>query len=378
MTVTTVVRINWPGGVQRIAMREVELLRRHGIKAEAVFLRCTHRVGTQALSPPDHIQFPQSNRSGAIAHLLRLITMHFNPERGPDATVDLDLILRYELNRGRQDLVIYSDQLAASFAPLGHWLHGDQYAVYIHESAFKHTNRLKRIQERFALSRARLVFTNAERNKALIESNVPVSVQVLYPGTDGPIQNMLPFGQRIDEAISVTMWDSGRHPEVFVEVARHLTVGRIVLAGNWADSTEMSRVQRLIELAGVSGRIVITGPLAEDELKARYKVAKAAIRFGYDEIGPGMSTLEAISYGLPLIINLGVGFKEVAQDSVNAIFADPSRPEEIARLLERLFTDAGHWNRMSTSSIDLSKNLSWDRHGNKLVESVMEVLARNE
>jgi len=47
------------------------------------------------------------------------------------------------------------------------------------------------------------------------------------------------FEEKNHVALSVTLWDYGRHPEVFIEGTKRLVKGKIVLAGSWADPQYM-------------------------------------------------------------------------------------------------------------------------------------------
>ncbi|MGC9124396.1 MAG: glycosyltransferase [Thermoplasmata archaeon] len=102
-----------------------------------------------------------------------------------------------------------------------------------------------------------------------------------------------------------------------------------------------------------------------------YKKSKVSIRFGYNEKGPGMGSLEAISWGLPLIINEGIGIRDLIKDSINGYIVNETDYDKIAQLIDDLFTDKNKWSMISYNNIQLAKDLSWENHC-KLLDSIFK------
>jgi glycosyltransferase involved in cell wall biosynthesis len=92
------------------------------------------------------------------------------------------------------------------------------------------------------------------------------------------------------------------------------------------------------------------------------------VRFGFDEFGPGMATLEAIGYGLPLIINNGIGMKDI----IDSFGIDPSIVvglddyKTMTEAIEKLLTDEEEWNLKHKNALSLAKIMSWEEHGRRL------------
>ena len=166
-------------------------------------------------------------------------------------------------------------------------------------------------------------------------------------------------------------WDWGRKPEVFFSIAEKMNEGQLVLAGSWTDRKYMEHFKRQVKEKNLEERLIVTGPLEEDLLKDYYRRAKVVIRFGYNEAGPGMGSLEGISYGIPLIINSGIGIKEVVEEGKHCFVVDEKEPIQIVEKLNLLFNDSKTWERISRNNIALSKELSWENHG-LLLESILK------
>ena len=103
MKIAIIVRILWPGGVQRTAFAEAEGLTRLGNDVDLIFIRKTNRY-TYNSKILYKVIYDDKVNSRFLAKLLRKITTHYNPQRGSDATVDLDLIRKFEHSIKKQDI----------------------------------------------------------------------------------------------------------------------------------------------------------------------------------------------------------------------------------------------------------------------------------
>ena len=78
------------------------------------------------------------------------------------------------------------------------------------------------------------------------------------------------------------------------------------MAGHWARKDTMD------EFMSKYGQYVeVTGKISEKELNELYSKASVLVRFGFDERDPGMGVLKAMGYGVPVIVNQGLGSKEL-------------------------------------------------------------------
>lgn len=368
--IAIVARLLWPGGVQRICFAESRELSALGHHVDLIFVRDSGRLQTErATAEPRILAGPSSTRR-ILRPALQMLTSHYNPERGPDATVDADLVLAFELSRPRYDFVVYTDQFASMFAPLGRLLHGDMYCVYLHETSLKDDSPIKTLIERWGLSRSEFVITNSLGNERLLTRAGYSATTVLYPGVS-PCLDSPGFDERADLIVSTTMWDSGRHPEALIDVAEQLDRGTIVLAGSWAEDELRERMKMLIRSRGLQERCQITGSLTEDELSDLYSRARAALRFGYAELGPGMGSLEAAARGLPLILNAGIGAREVLEVDQNYLLVDEANPAAVAKAITFLFSNRERWDRMHQNNLAIVGRLSWKAHGKKLEDCII-------
>ena len=220
-----------------------------------------------------------------------------------------------------------------------------------------------------ALKNADLILTNTKYNLCKLNEAGYRNTHEIFPGLI-PIDGVPPFNLRKNIALSVTMWDFGRRPEVLVEIAKQLSTGKIVLCGDWTDHDYMQKTKEKIVEMKLSNKIEITGPLTESELVSYYKEAKAAVRFGYNEKGPGMGSLEAISWGIPLIINNEIGAREIVDEEECGFIVDEEDSSGVASILEELFTNEAMWNDLSRISLKTASKYTWELHNEKLSDLV--------
>lgn len=367
-------RLYWPGGVARILLAEGEQLQQRGHRVHVVFIRRAKNAIDYRTAASYRVVNCNSIDRRMLSHPLRLLTISYAPERGPDATVDLDLIFKFELGRTRYDVVIYGDTHTAVYAPIFSFLRGEPYIVHVHETALKTSSITWKLEERFVLGRASSVITNSMSQKVALSEAGVRRVRSIFPGTT-PVSDPPSFDSRSDTAISVTLWDFGRHPEKLAEVARNLSRGAIVLAGAWTETSYLSSFRERYRNEIESGRLVVTGPLSEEALLHLYGTSKVGIRLGYQEFGPGMGSLEMIGNGLPLVYNRGIGISSYVIDGENGIKVDADNPTYIASRIEELWEDQERWGRMHANNLKLASRLSWSNHAAAL-EDELQAAAR--
>jgi glycosyltransferase involved in cell wall biosynthesis len=370
MKIAIIVRVLWPGGVQRIAFAESEGLSKLGNEVDLIFIRSTNRFVYDS-KINYKIMYDYNINKRLLGKIFKRITLHYSPQRGDDATIDIDLIYKTEhkLNK-KYDLIYYVDEFSAFFQKYNKKKYKNKTAVIIHEVAlFDGSYLLKYIQKR-AIKNADIVLTSTNRNLQILKNAGIKNSYVVYPGL--VIHNNIPkFEERENIAISVTMWDFGRHPEVLVEIGKHITNGKLIIAGSWTDINYLNKINNLIKDNNLQNKIIVTGEIDENVLIQLYKKSKVSIRFGYNEKGPGMGSLESISWGLPLIINEEIGIKEIINDNINGYVVKETDYEKIAILIDTLFIDKNKWYEISNNNVQLAKELSWENHC-KLLDSILK------
>ncbi|AAK41978.1 glycosyltransferase family 4 protein [Saccharolobus solfataricus] len=343
-----VLRILWTGGVTRVALEEARNI--PGSK-----LIVYRRARTYYDLSNVNLQVLFEGKSKAI---YRFITSIYAGHRGDEATVDLDRIIK------ARDLIkgpaLFHDQFSGLTGYLRWRKYKEDYGVYIHETSLDSRSVkwfLPRYLEKIVLSHSRVIITNSRWNAEILSSH-GFKAEVVYPGCY-PKERINLDRERI--VLAVSLWDEGRRPEIYGEIAKRIK-GKLIMAGSWA------RKDTLEEFKRKYGDVIVTGPLKEEELQNLYNRASVLIRFGFNEKGPGMGVLEAMSYGLPIIVNDGLGSKELIKDNGYVVKDWGEAVDRINEILE----DEKLRKEMSIRSWEIAKELSWKNHAMRIKELMEE------
>ncbi|QXJ34952.1 glycosyltransferase family 4 protein [Saccharolobus shibatae] len=341
--INIVLRILWKGGVTRVAVEEAR-----NMKSTLVVYR---HAGTQYdLSNVDlKVLF-----AGEPKWIFKVLTSIYASHRGEEATVDLDRIIKAsDIIKGP---TLFHDQFAGITGYLRKIKHGEDYAVYIHETSLDSKGikwALPRIMERKILEKSKLIVTNSKWNREILASK-GFNAEVVYPGCY-PKEKINLERQKIVLAVSV--WDSGRRPEIYGEISKKIK-GKLVMAGYWTRQDTLNEFMRKYK------DVIITGPISESKLQELYDNASVLIRFGFNEKGPGMGVLEAMGVGMPVIVNEGLGSKELIKDNGYVVKDWEEAVDRINEILE----DESLRRKMSINSWEIAKELSWKNHAIKIRE----------
>jgi len=369
MRIAIIVRLLWPGGVQRIAIEEARGLQQLGHDVLLLFLRRSSLPCDYSLQDLSYRVANEGYRDSFTRFMLRHFTHVYAPQRGPQATIDLDLIIKESLKLRGFDAVIFHDQFAGIGGFVRKILQGEPYYLYIHETLLSRPNLQAKFMLPFALEKevlknANYIFTNSKANAEALK-RVTKNVEILYQGCHPKSIDIINNVKKDRIALSVALWDFGRRPNIYLEIAKRLNIGRLILAGSWVDSKQELAFRELVKKKGVRN-LEVTGPISEKALNELYLKSRVFIRFGFHELGFGQGCLEAISFGLPIITNKGLGISEIVMDGVHGFVFDDIDYDLVAEKIEIFFTNDEIFETMKLNIIKLSNKLSWNSHVKKL------------
>ncbi len=116
--------------------------------------------------------------------------------------------------------------------------------------------------------------------------------------------------------------------------------------------------------------IIFTNYVDESELSALYASAELFVMPSLYE-GFGLSILEAMNYGLPVIGADSSSIKEIIQNE-DALF-DPQNPNSISSKIKQVLTDEDFKNRLKEYSLKRVKDFSWDKSAKLVLEAFEEI-----
>jgi len=130
--------------------------------------------------------------------------------------------------------------------------------------------------------------------------------------------------------------------------ARNGFGGHVRIAGDEAAPGQRSRLQSLIAQHGVGGRIELIGVVTGAEKTRAFEEAYGFVLPSYAE-GLPMALLEAMSYGLPVIVTDVGSVPEVVTDGIQGFLIKPGDVQALAKCLTRLDRDPGLRERMGAA-----------------------------
>jgi len=354
-----VLRVLWNGGVTRIAVEEARR-----IHSKLLVLR--ESKNDYDLGEVNFEVMRKYGERSSFTPLLTYLTALYAKDRGTEATVDLDLILK-AIKRIKPP-ALYHDQFSGIIGYIRKKLYGEDYFVYIHETSIdknitKHSSKWKIATHMIdipVIKNAKMIFTNSKWNQEVIKK-YNLNTVVAYPGCY-PKEKINENKGKI--VLAVSMWDRGRRPEQYGEIARRLKNGKVVIAGSWADEMYMREFMRSYPAALVTGRI------SEAKLHELYDTASVILRFGFkEERGPGLGVLEGMANGLIPIVDNDLGAKEFILNDLNGYVVNDW--EEALERIELLFSNGGKRKDMARNAWLKSKELTWDNHA-KVIKDHLE------
>lgn len=203
---------------------------------------------------------------------------------------------------------------------------------------------------------ARAVFkrVSAEESR-LVRERLGVEEEfLLFVGTIEPRKNLATLVRAVGEIVSSTNF----RPQ-------------LVIAGMKGWMT--SELFKIIETSGVKERLLFTGYLADEELRALYSAATVFIYPSLYE-GFGLPTLEAMQCGAPVIASRIASIEEVTKDA--AVLVAPHDAQSLAREIVALLKDESARSKLSRAGVLRAAEFSWERTAKLTREVYEEAIAR--
>lgn len=110
---------------------------------------------------------------------------------------------------------------------------------------------------------------------------------------------------------------------------------RLLLAG---DGEEKENLVALAQALAVDKRVIFRGSVKHDELPKYLKVSHLFVRPSRSE-GLGVSFLEAMAAGVPVIGSRVGGIPDFLEDHQTGLFCDPDQPQDIAEKIKLILED---------------------------------------
>ena len=118
--------------------------------------------------------------------------------------------------------------------------------------------------------------------------------------------------------------------------------------------------------------IKFLGYIAEEEIPIYYTMADVFVTYSYASEGFGLTPIEAIACGTPVVCSSNLAYKEVLQD--NALFVRAKRPDLLAKAIVKLLEEESQVAMMVKKAQGFIKKYSWEHVGEKLEKVYLQFL----
>ncbi len=178
---------------------------------------------------------------------------------------------------------------------------------------------------------------------------------LLYVGTIEPRKNLLTLVRAFVEMLSTT----SLRPQ-------------LVIAGKkgWLSDDLYAYVKE----SGVARRVLFTGYVTDDELRALYSSCRAFVYPSLYE-GFGLPPLEAMACGAPVIASNIPSIREVTGEAARLV--DPENVNALAQSIVSLLLDEGEQQHLSSAGLKRAAEFSWERTARSIREVYDEAIRRD-
>jgi D-inositol-3-phosphate glycosyltransferase len=227
-----------------------------------------------------------------------------------------------------------------------------------------------RLEAAIARSAALVVATTEDEVRELGELGLRRSDAVVVPsGVD--TDRFAPDGPVAPRAAEHRLISVGRLVprkgyELAIRALRGLPGTELVIAGGppagaLGDDPEARRLRALAERVGVADRVVLTGQVGRADLPALLRGADLMICTPWYEPF-GITALEAMATGLPVVATAVGGLAETVVDGVTGRLVPPNHPRALAAVIRHLLREPAERRAYAAGSIDrVRSRYTWDR-----------------
>lgn len=221
----------------------------------------------------------------------------------------------------------------------------------------------RRTLTRLSARRAARILTVSNFSKREIVRRLgvdPARVQVVYHGTTVLDRANAPANrERRPVVLFVGSLFNRRHiPELiagFAKLAASMPEASLELVGD-NRTRPFIDIDALVARSGVANRIRTRAYVTDDELASLYRSARA-FAFLSDYEGFGMTPLEALAAGVPIVVLDTEVSREIYGNA--AIYVDRPDPDRIAAALERAIGDEAERRRVLASAAEIVGRYCW-------------------
>jgi glycosyltransferase involved in cell wall biosynthesis len=144
---------------------------------------------------------------------------------------------------------------------------------------------------------------------------------------------------------------------------------KLVFVGKKMKNTEWQSI--LDKNPSLAKEILFLGQVDYDDLPMIYENAHAMVLPSFYE-GFGLTPLEAMSCGCPVVVSRAASLPEIFED--DAIYVDPYSPTDIANGMKTMISNVDLHRRLKVSGLERCLRFDWDKTVDRHLEIIEELL----
>jgi glycosyltransferase involved in cell wall biosynthesis len=378
MNIIILCRVYWTSGSTKIAIQEAYELEKMGHNVTLFFLRKSNKYNEYDVPNNLDIRFFQQNKNSILRPLFTYITLKFRPDRDGESTVDYDLISKFSKysKAFNPELIICHDQWAGIAGYKVKRRFKVPYVVILHEKPPQYDKigfigKFAKNLEKKVLFNAECLFSMTDGIKKSYETNQKISSKLLPYATIK--HQFIKFEIKKNLLISVSMWDKGRNPQIYIELMKQVPNYILHMVGNWREEQNYLEFMKKLDNSGLRDRIIVLRNINERELNKEYRDAKFSIRFSFGEVGGGMSVFEALSNGTPSIVNKKLGSSDLVEEfNIGTVIDDNSLAslnfDKIINFIQTVDNKI-NYDEIQNRMVNVLDELSWRKHCEILMQA---------
>lgn len=369
-----------PGGVQKIAVKEVQYLRDLGVDAHLlVIMRVPMQekyMGMLEGVPCEFIsdRYPRGLRKSykfPIFHFFS--TLHLlSPVIAPAyfREKEYDFIISHNTTTcltaqalWRKKRIPYA---AFVWDPMNYIL-TKVYSKTLLRGLFPFLSPLVKAIEKSFLKDARVVITGSHVHSDFLFSKHDMQSKVLYPGC--VVAGHIPE-KRGEYMLALTRWDNDKKPLFLLDLVKDNPHAKLLIVGTWTKLNDFELFKKRIKMLDVADRVKIVEQFGDNTLADFGREARFFIHPNFEAFG--MGALELAAHGCPMIIPRGSGVGEIFENTVHGFFPEKENYGEFKTAVEMLLNDERMAYRMGATAWERAKEYSWANHAGNLLKLIQE------
>lgn len=240
---------------------------------------------------------------------------------------------------------------------------------------------------RVALGGASAVTANSRATAEAVRSIHPASDPILIPmGVDLTQFTQAPDENRVQLEGNPSLLAVGRFAEkkgfhVLIEALPKLLERlpeshlHLVGFGPWE-----ARLRELASSLGLDSRVRFHGPVPHSEISSFFRGADLFVQpsladAGGDREGLGVTLLEAMATGVPVVASRSGGIPDVLEDAEHGILVEPGNPAVLAEGLHTLWTSPERRRMAEAARARVSERFSWDSIADRFADLYTRLLS---